>query len=58
MSRHAARMRKTANLYRILERKLLQTCPHRRRRRKLENKIKIDLDEIDYEYQNLMELAQ
>lgn len=39
-------MRKTANLYRILEKKLLQTCPHGRPRRKLENNIKIDLEEI------------
>lgn len=48
-----ARMKKTANLYRILERKLLQTCPHGRPRRKLENNVK-----IDYEYQNWMELAR
>lgn len=46
MCMHVARMRKTANLYRILERKLLQTCPHGRPRRKLENNIKIDLEEI------------
>jgi hypothetical protein len=37
MSKHVAGMRKTGNLYRILERKL------ERPRRKLENNIKIDL---------------
>ena len=56
-ARHVARMGYRRGLYRVLVGKVERTRPHGRPRRRREDKIKMDLQEVDYEGMDWTELA-